>query len=289
MSDTDDDLLELAILLRLRNRKRRPREFGVHPIRRTKQHGHYIALLRDLKLDDREFRKYTRMSRETFTDLLGRVEAGLTKRSRRESINPEQRLLICLRYLATGESFRSLSFSYYLGESTVGAIVHETCKVLVEVLKPEFLVTPSTTDEWLAVAGEFWERWQLPNTLGAIDGKHVRLKCPAKSGSLWYNYKGFFSSVLLVIADANYRIRYASVGSYGHEGDAGIYDRSDLAAALEDPANPLSIPGPQPLPDTNTLSPFFIVADDAFPLKTYMMKPYTGDGLSEEKRVYNYR
>lgn len=180
MSDTDDDLLELAILLRLRNRKRRPREFGVHPIRRTKQHGHYIALLRDLKLDDREFRKYTRMSRETFTDLLGRVEAGyslvsiiyvlgtfrLTKRSRRESINPEQRLLICLRYLATGESFRSLSFSYYLGESTVGAIVHETCKVLVEVLKPEFLVTPSTTDEWLAVAGEFWERWQLPNTLG---------------------------------------------------------------------------------------------------------------------------
>lgn len=32
-----------------------------------------------------------------------------------------------------------------------------------------------------------------------------------------------------------------------------------------------------------------IVADDAFPLKDYIQKPYSQVGLTKEKRIYNYR
>ena len=35
--------------------------------------------------------------------------------------------------------------------------------------------------------------------------------------------------------------------------------------------------------------PFVIVADDAFPLKQYIQKPYSQVGLTRQKRIYNYR
>ena len=36
-------------------------------------------------------------------------------------------------------------------------------------------------------------------------------------------------------------------------------------------------------------TPFFLVGDDAFPLRTWMMKPFSHRGMSNEERMYNYR
>jgi len=50
---------------------------------------------------------------------------------------------------------------------------------------------------------EFWTRWNFPNCIGAIDGKHIRMKCPKNTGSLYFNNKEHFSLVLLALVDAN--------------------------------------------------------------------------------------
>ncbi len=39
----------------------------------------------------------------------------------------------------------------------------------------------------------------------------------------------------------------------------------------------------------NEATPFFLVSDDAFALKTWLMKPYSRQGLKEEERIFNYR
>ena len=47
-------------------------------------------------------------------------------------------------------------------------------------------------------------KWDSPHCLGAIDGKHIIMQSPAKSSSLFYNYKKSFSIVLLAVCNADY-------------------------------------------------------------------------------------
>lgn len=73
-----------------------------------------------------------------------------------------------------------------MGRSTVGSIVHRTSRVVIEVLLNEVMPAP-TEDRWNEIAIEFWERWQFPNCIGALDGKHVTIQAPKASGSLYWN------------------------------------------------------------------------------------------------------
>lgn len=82
--------------------------------------------------------------------------------------------------------------------------------------------------------------------IGAIDGTHVRIKCPKNSGSFYHNYKDFFSTVLLAIDDANYKFISVAVGSYGREGDMSIFKKSNVAHQIS--SNTFNIPPPTNIP-----------------------------------------
>jgi len=78
---------------------------------------------------------------------------------------------------------------------TVGKIVDQVCDVLWSKLSSKHLTVPDH-DRFLDIAVKFQERWNFPNVIGCIDGKHIHIKCPTKAGSLFDNYKQFFSVVL---------------------------------------------------------------------------------------------
>lgn len=71
-----------------------------------------------------------------------------------------------MRFLASGASFRQLSFDFLIGETTVGKICRDTCQAIVEALAPTYMRKPAAADEWRKVAADFWERWNVPNCLG---------------------------------------------------------------------------------------------------------------------------
>lgn len=43
--------------------------------------------------------------------------------------------------------------------------------------------------DWLEISNDFNAKWNFPNCLGAVDGKHIAIKCPPNGGTLYYNYK----------------------------------------------------------------------------------------------------
>jgi hypothetical protein len=69
--------------------------------------------------------------------------------------------------------------------------------------------------DWLRTADEFYERTNFTNCLGAVDGKHTRMCKPDDSGSLFYNYKNFFYTVLMALVDPDYCFISIAVGAYG--------------------------------------------------------------------------
>ena len=93
---------------------------------------------------------------------------------------------------------------------------------------------PTTPEEWRAISDNFAERWNFPHTCGALDGNHVNCKCPPNSGSLYYNYKGFYSVVLVALVDADYKFIWADIGGMGSASDAQIYNASELKECVED-------------------------------------------------------
>ncbi|XP_011868324.1 PREDICTED: putative nuclease HARBI1 [Vollenhovia emeryi] len=129
--------------------------------------------------------------------------------------------------------------------------------------------------------------WQFPNLLGAVDGKHIRIKAPINSGSLYFNYKKYFSIVLLAACDAKYRFTWVDIGQYGSVSDGGVWNNTDFAEALEKEL--VDIPPPKNLPNTNIITHYAFVGDEAFPLKLYMLRPYSKDNLTDAQRIFNYR
>ncbi|XKL67846.1 hypothetical protein PGB90_003337 [Kerria lacca] len=79
----------------------------------------------------------------------------------------------------------------------------------------------------------FQRKWNFPRCCGAIDGKHVNIKCPLNNGSQFFNYKKFFSIVLCAFVGAQYCFHYINVGAVGNAGDNDISRDSDLYKALE--------------------------------------------------------
>ena len=125
------------------------------------------------------------------------------------------------RYLATGDVIATIAYNFRMGVSTDRQIILDVCTAIWDVLAPIYMPVPSE-DKWKSIADEFYERWNFPNCIGAIDGKHVMIQCPFNSGSLFYNYKSYFSIVLLAVASVDYRFIMVDVGAYGTSNDSGV-------------------------------------------------------------------
>jgi len=268
----------------------RPRSVWVKPwLQRRTLYGQYDTLMFELMRESHgDFKKFMRVTPEIFRELLERVGPRITKdRARRQALEAGIKLAITLRFLATGNSYRSLAFGFRVASNTISLFIPQVCDAIVDEYRQECLVTPTTVEEWRRIAEVFEKRWNFPHCVGAIDGKHVALKKPGKSGSRFFNHKGFFSIVLLAVVDGDYKFLWVNVGSEGSCSDAGIFNRSSLAPALQDAT--LGLPQPDHLPHDDVDIPYFLVGDDAFALRTYMMKPFPQYRLTKEERIFNYR
>ena len=254
-----------------------------------KEKGEFHLLIKDMKLFDHQyFFQHFRMTPSRFEELLGYIAPSLLKDAqKREPIGAAERLCVTLRFLVTGDAQTTIAASYRMSNTSVGRIIKETCNALWTVLLEKgFLNCPHET-EWSKIAEHFESRWNFPNCIGAIDGKHVVMQAPARSGSYYYNYKGTHSIVLMAVVNAHYEFTLVSIGDSGRQSDGGVFAGSDIGYALNNRL--LKIPKPRCPNGSNLPLPYVLVGDEAFPLKEYLVKPYAKSSMATEQRITNLR
>lgn len=135
----------------------------------------------------------------------------------------------------------------------------------------------------------FSSRWNFPNVVGCLDGKHIRIRCPSKTGSLYFNYKNYYSIILFALCDANCKFLAIDVGSYGREGDAGIFQKSHIGEFIRN--DRFDLPDPKQLPNSNIIAPHVFLGDEAFPLLKNLLKPFRRAlaATDKHKAIFNYR
>ena len=134
--------------------------------------------------------------------------------------------------MGSGGDQLGLHLTYRTGHSTIGKIVRRVCRAIWEILKDESFLE-LREDRWKEIAEGFQICSQFPSCLGATDGEHVRIRKPRLTGSLFHNYKNYFSVVLLAIADANYKFIYIDDGAFGKDSDSSIFERTIFIRSLK--------------------------------------------------------
>lgn len=147
---------------------------------------------------------------------------------------------------------------------------------------------PSSAEEWKKVAKQFQNIWNFDHCIGSMDGKHITIQAPINSGSEFYNYKHYFSVVLMALVDADYCFIFADCGCQGRLSDGAVFRNTELFRKIQN--EQLHCPPDEPLPGRNNLTPYLFVGDDAFGLCKRVMKPYPGiHEKGSKERIFNYR
>ena len=133
----------LALSLAIKRRQRPRRRIWSHSwLQNRPVTGFFNTTLCELRENDRaRYANFLRMDEDSFNELLTLVLPDITRQDThlRDSIPAAQRLVITLRFLATGETFKSLQYLFRVSNVTIGRIVPETCKAIYGRLRGKHL------------------------------------------------------------------------------------------------------------------------------------------------------
>ncbi len=189
----------------------------------------------DLKVEDQAaFQNFVRFKPAMFQELFDRLTLLITKSDTncRKALDPGLKLAITLRYLATGDSSKSLHYGFGVAYNTICLLIPYVCQAIVDDYHEEVIKTSTTPHDWMLVANQMSRRWQYHDCLGPVDGKHVAIWKPMKAGSYYFNYKNFHSIVLMTLVNGDYKFTWVNVGSNGPSSDAQIFEDCELKGAI---------------------------------------------------------
>ncbi|OXA48620.1 protein ANTAGONIST OF LIKE HETEROCHROMATIN PROTEIN 1 [Folsomia candida] len=218
------------------------------------------------------------MSRATFEFICCELKPALARKDTvfRNAVPLEKRVAVALHLLKSTCDPATVADLYGIGESTAKKVLKEFCQAVNKLLRPKFL-KPPTLDDLNNIVNGFEQLWDFPNCIGALDGSHIPILRPAECGTDYYNYKKYFSIVLMAVADHKYKFWYANVGQAGRNSDSTFFARTKLHERL---SNGTLLGG----------NSWHLISDAAFPLKDWLLKPYLdNENTPAYQKEFNFR
>lgn len=277
-------LLQLQLVIK-KKQDRKPRS-----CRRFQRNKGWWENVRDTYNDNRFFETF-RMSRATFYHILAKISEHISREwVVEEPLAPDFRLAVTIYRLTRGDYIYTIGEMCGIAKATVCAIVNETCRVIVDHLWDDNvkMLFPEKENDFQQSMETFGKEWQFPYAFAAIDGSHIPIKCPrggAQAMKQYFNFKGFYSVVLMALVDAEYRFIWVSVGAPGNTHDSTLLQSTDLWKRIMEG---------EVIPNIaqnlgNVEVPPLILGDGAFPMRTFIVKPHGDAILSDKKRYFNFR
>lgn len=223
------------------------------------------------------------MTKQTFLQILDYIQPDLHKLDLvGDVIPPAKRLAIGLARLTRGDYYKTIAEMYGVGETTAATICNEVSRIVVTRLWDQCVSSrmPSNAQDMELAQNHM----PFPFAFAAIDGCHIPVQCPAggtDAKKAYYNFKNFYSVILLALVDGKGRFIWASCGQPGNCHDSTLLQSTELWDKLFDICHlKTEVIG-------GVTVPSLVLADGAFPFRTYVMKRYSQAVPTQEQKLFN--
>lgn len=134
MATMADELVRVAaayIVLKTKLPQKKRRKMWIRPYFNKRDTIDSLSL--EIALDEQLFKNFTRMSKSDFELIINKIGPKIKKQdtNMRKAIPVVTRLAITLRFLATGDSYKSLSYLFRVSDASISDIVPEVCAALI--------------------------------------------------------------------------------------------------------------------------------------------------------------
>lgn len=90
----------------------------------------------------------------------------------------------------------------------------------------------------------------------------------------------------MALVSATYKFLIVDIGAQGRHSDGGIFKNSAMGQRFYN--NTIDLPNSSAISVRHTV-PYVIVADEAFQLTQFTMRPYPSKNLTKQQKIFNYR
>ncbi|XP_037931000.1 putative nuclease HARBI1 [Teleopsis dalmanni] len=237
------------------------------------------------KRDASFFKENFRMTMDTFKELCDLVKSMKKQNSNfRRPIPLEKRVAIAVYALGSSAEYRTVGNLFGVSKSSVCIILKEFCTEVWKIMQPIYLNQYLLSEATIRDCINGFNILGFPQCISAIDGCHIEVR-PRKSEAVdYYNYKGWYSVVLLAAVDYRCRFMYINIGCPGRCNDSQIFEKSKLKQHHMKPMMKefcVEING--------VCVPPLLLGDSAFRFSDILMKPYPfSEFASPTEKYFNY-
>ncbi|KAK0132138.1 putative nuclease HARBI1 [Merluccius polli] len=243
-------------------RKLRILEIADRALRRERIFQDHVDLFSES--DEYLFGRF-RLPRAVLIDLCNYLEPALRSHTHRSNpVPPHVQVLSTLRFLATGSFQRELGDRVGISQPSISRALPRVVDAINQ-LATEYIQCPYTAEEQVTVKRGFHLIAGLPNTIGAIDCTHVRIKAPSPDSFPYLNRKQYHSINVQLICDSNNHLLNVSRFPGGAH-DSYIFQNSSVGTRLEQVAADDS----------------WVIGDRGYALAPWLMTPLTNPQTPRE-------
>ena len=182
------------------------------------------------------------------------------KAPRNKALSVRQKILITLRYLATGPIQLNDADIHGVSQPTVSRVLTEVIQALSSpALVRRFIKFPRGIDDCRRNSVQFRGIARFPDVIGAIDGTHIQIVSPHEQEDIYVNRKGVHSINVQVVFDGLYKIIDVVARWPGSVHDSRILRESSVNQLFQ---NGHIAPG------------YHLLGDSGYAAKRWLLTPY---------------